>query len=97
MKTIEKQKNMKTTNYVETAIKVVNRLNDKFGKKIFVTTGIGETYCLIQNLIYNYEGNDVGIEISDEGIEGSITGLTVKFASVDDLINRIDELFVVPY
>lgn len=84
---------MKTTNYVETATKVVKRLNDKFGKKIFVTTGIGETYCLIQNIVYNYEGNDVGIEISDEGIEGSITGVTVRFDSVDDLINRIDELF----
>lgn len=85
---------MKTTNYVETAIKVVNRLNDKFGKKIFVTTGIGETYCLIQNLIYNHEGNDVGVMISDDGIEGSITGLTIKFDSVDDLI---DELFEIPY
>ena len=88
---------MKTTNYVETATNVVNRLNDKFGKKIFVTTGIGETYCLIQNLIYNYEGNDVGIMIYDEGIEGSITGLTIKFDSVDDLIDRIDELFEIPY
>lgn len=88
---------MKTTNYVETAIQVVNRLNDKFGKKIFVTTGIGETYCLIQNLIYNYEGNDVGIMISDDGIEGSITGATVRFGSVDDLIDRIDELFEIPH
>ena len=82
-----------TKNYESIATNVVNRLNDKVGKKIFVTTGIGETYCLIQNLIYNHEGNDVGIAISDEGIEGSITGLTVKFASIDDLIDRIDELF----
>ena len=88
---------MKTTNYVETAIKVVNRLNDKFGKKIFVTTGIGEIYCRIQNRIYKYEGNDVRIMISDEGIEGSITGATVRFDSVDDLIDRIDELFEIPY
>jgi hypothetical protein len=35
--------------------------------------------------------------IFDEGIEGSITGLTVQFASVDDLIDRIDELFEIPY
>lgn len=29
-----------------------------------------------------------------EKIEGSITGLTVQFSCVDDLIDRIDELFV---
>ena len=87
---------MKTTNYVETAIKVVNRLNDKFGEKIFYVTSCDENHCLIQNLYYKYEGNDVGIMITDQEIEGSITGLTVQFSCVDDLIDRIDKLFEIP-
>lgn len=86
-----------TKNYESIATNVAERLNEKFGEKIFYVTSCNENHCLIQNLIYNYEGNDVGIMISDDGIEGSITGVTVKFASVDELIDRIDELFEIPY
>ena len=87
-----------TKNYESFATLVAKRLNEKFGEKIFYVTSCDENHCLIQNLIYNHEGNDFGIEISDEGIECSITGLTVKFASVDvdDLIDLIDELFEIP-
>lgn len=89
---------MKATKYYESiATNVAERLNEKFGEKIFYVTSCNENHCLIQNLEYNYEGNDVGIMISDDGIEGSITGLTIKFDSVDDLIDRIDELFEIPY
>jgi len=80
-------------NYESFATLVAKRLNEKFGEKIFFVIEMSETYCLIQNLYYDYKGNDVGVMISDEGIECSITGLTVKFANVDDLIDRIDELF----
>ena len=85
---------MKTTNYESIATNVAERLNEKFGEKIFYVTSCDENHCLIQNLVYDYEGNDVGIMITDQEIEGSITGVTVQFSCVDDLIDRIDELFV---
>lgn len=54
---------MKTTNYEPIATNVVNRLNEKFASVdvddlIDLIDGLVETYFLIQNLAYNYEGND---------------------------------------
>lgn len=81
-------------NQITIAERVVQKLNIVCGEEIFSTKyGSSEVSATIINELYRYEGNDVDITFDEDGITGTVTGLTLSFESEDDLIENIDQLF----
>lgn len=73
----------------------IRKLNELYGESIFSLKSTSNQNCaVVINEEYRYEGNDVDITFSDDGIVGCITGSTVQFASIEDLVQNIDKLFI---
>ena len=83
-----------TTNQIALAKNLAQKLNDIYGENIFsVKYGSSELSATIINDLYRREGTDVDITFDEDGIIGSVTGLTMYCESEDDLIENIDQLF----
>lgn len=73
---------------------VVELLNILYEEEIFaIRPNSDSDEAVIINQKYRYEGNDLDISFSKEGIFCTITGAMVDFADVPELIYCIDELF----
>lgn len=80
--------------FEQIAQEIVEKLNAKYGEKIFELDFSCEHHAEIINTKYRWEGNDVNINIDEDGITGSATSLSCNFTSVDDVLENIDSLFI---
>jgi hypothetical protein len=82
-------------NQIQIAEAAAEKLNALYKEEIFsLRYGSTEQSAAIINDKYRYEGNDVDITFDEDGITGTVTSSTVKFSSVDELLEEIDQLFI---
>jgi len=82
-------------NQLEIANTAITKLNSLYNENIFALKyGSEEDYATVINDKYRYEGNDVDITFSEDGIVGTATGSTVNFSSIEDMLENIDQLFI---
>ena len=80
---------------IKIAREAIEKLNTLYKEEIFgLKYGSDEQSASILNEKYRYEGNDVDITFDDDGITGTVTSSTVKFASINELLQEIDQLFI---
>lgn len=83
------------TNQLAVASQAIEKLNALYNEHIFALKyGSNQECATVINEEYRYEGNDVDITFSEEGIIGTATGSTVNFTSIEDLLQNIDQLFI---
>ncbi len=83
-----------TNKFEKIANEIVEKLNELYEEKIFKIKDHCEEYSSIINDKYRYEGNDVDLMVDEDGIMGTITGSTVNFSSIEDVLENIDQLFI---
>lgn len=87
--------NLEMKNQLEIANSAIAKLNSLYNENIFALKYGSEQDCAtVINENYRYEGNDVDITFSEDGIVGTATGSTVSFSSIEDLLENIDQLFI---